>query len=194
MSRTVNGLDADRLRDTIDAIRNSPGQGQLRLSASNRWVDGTRCRTRIDGYRLGGKEQAHQQVFMVESDEPPGLLGEDRAPGATEALLYALASCLSTTLIFHATLRGIQVEELELDLEGDLDLRGLLGVTDKVRNGFDTIRLTFRITADTTVEMMQELCRLGQQYSPVYDMVTHVTPVIASVDAKPSKPGSRKAA
>ena len=194
MQQTVNGLAADKLRATIDAIRNNPERGQLTLRARNRWVNGTHCRTTIDDYQLGGKEQSHKTAFVLDADEPPALLGEDRAPGATEALLYALASCLNTTLIYHATLRGIQVEELELDLDGDLDLRGLLGITDKVRNGFDTIRVTFRIKADATVEAMQELCRLAQQHSPVYDMVTHVTPVTASVEAKQSKPGQRKTA
>ena len=86
------------------------------------------------------------------------------------------------------------MEELELELEGGMDLRGLLGVADSVRNGFDAIRVTFRIKADASREQMEELCNLACRHSPVYDMVTHVTPVHAQVEAREAKPGQKKAA
>ena len=126
---------------------------------------------------------------MLDADEPEVLLGHDRGPNATEAALYALGSCLSATFMLYASNRGIKVRELEIDLEGALDVRGILGISDSLRNGFQTINVTFRVEADATPEQIAELVELAQQRSPVFDIVTHATPVYVTIAPPPMPRG-----
>jgi uncharacterized OsmC-like protein len=91
--------------------------------------------------------------------------------------LHALAACVTTAMVYHAAARGIAIEEVESSIDGDIDLRGFRGIDPKVRNGFQKIRMNFRIKADVPDEQLQELCTIGQQYSPVFDSITHGVPV-----------------
>jgi uncharacterized OsmC-like protein len=191
--KNVNGLDAEELSGIMDTLRNNPEAARLRHRIHNRWMGGTHSRTLVDGFWLGGKEdRTRTKKFELDSGEPAPLLGEDDGPGATESLLHALASCLNATLIYHATARGVQIEELEIELEGELDLRGVLGLSDQVRNGYEGIQATFIVKADASREQIEELVHLAQKHSPVYDMVTHKTPVTAKVEIRPGS--SREAA
>ena len=115
--------------------------------------------------------------FELDADEPEILLGQDQGPNAGEYLLHALAACVTTAMVYHAAARGIAIEEVESSIDGDIDLRGFLGIDPKVRNGFQKIRMNFRIKADVPDEQLQELCTIGQQYSPVFDSITHGVPV-----------------
>jgi uncharacterized OsmC-like protein len=129
-------------------------------------------------FAAGGDEQTTRPApFVLEADEPLILLGDDSAPNATEALLHALSACLSTTFIYHAAARGIEIDELELEMEGSLDVRGVLGLSDEVRNGYEQINVTFSVKSDASPEQISELVELAQARSPVFDIVTHPTPV-----------------
>lgn len=181
----VNGLDSGRLGQTMKAVRSQPEIGRFRFRAHNRWIGGAHCQTTIRDFRAPGEEDAsHSQAFELHGDEPDMLLGQDHGPNATEALLHALAACLNTTFIFHATAKGIPIEELELELEGDINLNGFLGLRGDVRNGYEQIRVTFRVKADAPLEKIQELCELAQQRSPVFDIVTHPVPVEVTCQKK----------
>lgn len=180
--RVLNGVDVEKLKGAMDTMRSDPEAAKLRHRAHNKWVDGAHARTVITGFSLGGQEHSRARAFALDSDEPAPLLGEDHGPSATEALLYALASCLNTTFIYHASARGVKVDELEIDLEGELDLRGLLDLSDQVRNGYQQIRATFRVRADAPREQIEELVEMAQKHSPVFDMVTHATPVSAALE------------
>ncbi len=136
----------------------------------------------------GGEEARHAQAFELHGDEPTELLGDDHGPSATEALLHALAACLNTTFIYHAAARGVEIDELELELEGDLDVRGFTGVSDEVRRGYSGVRVTFRVKSDAPREKTEELVRLARKYSPVHDMVTNPTPVEARLEVKQGAP------
>ena len=120
--------------------------------------------------------------FVLESDETEILMGTDKGPNATEALLHALASCLNTTFIYHASARGIKIDKLELSLEGTIDLRGMLGLEEGVRNGFHRIDVTIRIKSDAPPEKLKELCRLAEKHSPVFDIVTNPVPVELKIE------------
>lgn len=124
--------------------------------------------------------------FVLKSDEPAILLGEDAAANPAEHLLHALAACLTTSMVYHAAARGIQIEEIESSLEGDIDLHGFLGLDPKVRKGYQGIRVNFKIKADVPVDQLQDVCRLGSGFSPVFDSVTNGVPV--SVTAEPMQP------
>jgi len=101
----------------------------------------------------------------------------DQGPSAGEYLLHALAACVTTAIVYHAAARGIAIEEIESSIDGDVDLRGFLGIDPKVRNGFEEIRMNFRIKADVPDDQLQELCMIGQQYSPVLDSISRGVPV-----------------
>jgi uncharacterized OsmC-like protein len=181
----VNGIDVQRLTNTIDAIKTNPDLAKFRFRAHNWWVDGTHARTSIRNFYGAGKEDTSRgKAFVLDADEPAVLLGEDHGPNATEALLYALASCLNTTFIYHAAARGVKVDELEIDLEGELDLRGILGLSEQVRRGYKHIAVTFRVKSDAPRDQFAELCELAQKRSPVFDMVSNPTPVSVHLETK----------
>ncbi len=123
----------------------------------------------------------HQQSFELHADEPPVLAGDDQAPNPVEHLLNALAGCMTTSMVAHAAVRGIHIEELESELEGDLDLRGFLGLSDDVPRGYTNIRVKFRVKADT--DNMERLRRLTE-YSPVFNTITQGVRVDVSVEPK----------
>lgn len=179
----VNGVKVVELEQIIEEFKKDAGKAKLKARAHNQWVNGGHCRSRIKDFNVGGEEDATRSgAFTLEADEPEPMLGENHGPTATEAALHALASCLNTTFIYHAAAKGIEIKELELELEGDLDLRGFLGVDPKVRNGYTTIHVTFRVKSDAPREKIEELMKLAQRRSPVFDIVTHETPVEASLE------------
>jgi len=179
---TVNGLDVDTLCKTIDQARQDPDFLNYQIRASHRWIEGAHCRTTIQNFSLGGREDtSRSEPFVLEGDEPTALLGTNKGPNATEALLHSLAACLSTSFMYHASLQGVQVEELELHLEGDIDLRGFVGADLIVPKGFRAIRVNFRVKADAPEEKILQLCELAQKHSPVYDTITRPVQVTASL-------------
>lgn len=174
----VNGVDVSGLFTTVDTIREKPGLAKFTFRARNRWIDGGHNQTSIKDFCGAGEENTSRpQPFVLDADEPPVLLGEDRGANPVEYVLTALAGCLTTSLVFHAAARGIKLDEVESQLEGDLDLHGFLGMSDEVRNGYDNVRVTFRVKGDATQEQLEELVRLAQERSPVFDIVSHPVPV-----------------
>jgi uncharacterized OsmC-like protein len=130
---------------------------------------------------------------VCDADEPAALLGTNRGASPVEHVLTALSSCLTSSLIYHAAARGIKIDQLESELEGDLDLRGFLGLSDNVRNGYKNIRVTFRIKSDAPQDQLQELVALAQKRSPVFDIVSNPVPVQVTL-AKEEAEQLRKAA
>jgi uncharacterized OsmC-like protein len=173
----INGVDRDKLFGTVDLIKGTPGLAKFRFKVRNEWQDGGHNRSTIQTFFGAGTDFEHPIKFELDTDEPAVLLGQDQGPNAGEYLLHALASCITTTMVYHAAARGIAIEELESSVDGDIDLRGFLGLDPKVRKGFQEIRMNFRIKADVPDDQLQELCLLGQQYSAVLDSITHGVPV-----------------
>lgn len=184
-NRVLNGVDVEKLSAAMDDMKQNPAHARLTHRAHNKWIDGANARTVIKNFSLGGQNFSHSKPFTLESDEPASLVGQDLGPSATEALLYALASCLNTTFIYYAAIRDVKVEELELDLEGEIDLRGLLDKSDQVRNGYEEIRITFKIKSDAPRQQIEELIQTAQRHSPVFDMVSNKTPVSARLEFSP---------
>jgi len=175
--QTINGVDVDQLRETLGNIGKDPGLAKAKFRATNRWRNGGHTTTTIHDFYSARQNFVHEHDFKLDADEPPLLLGEDKGANPVEYVLTALSSCLTTALIYHAAAQGITLDEVESELEGDLDLRGFLGLSEKVRNGYENIRVTFRIKADAPQEKLDELVRLAQQRSPVFDIVTNPVPV-----------------
>ncbi|HEY9436191.1 MAG TPA: OsmC family protein [Blastocatellia bacterium] len=177
-NRNINGVDVDQLFSTIDAIKETPGLAKFEFRANNRWINGGHNRTSVkDFYGAGREDASRKQTFVFDNDEPVVLLGEDNGANPVEFVLHALAGCLTTSLVYHAAAQGIKIDAVESTFEGDLDLRGFLGMNEDVRNGYEDIRVTFKIKADAPEEKLKELCELAQKRSPVFDIVTNRVPV-----------------
>jgi uncharacterized OsmC-like protein len=178
----VNGVDLTRLTDTIEAVKAAPEVGRFKFRIRNRWIGGGQNRSKVQQFSAGGKETQHKTDLTLEADEPEVLLGADNGANPVEHLLHALASCVTTSMIYHAAARGIAVEQVESSLEGDLDLRGFLGLAPKVRKGYQQIRLKLSIKADVTDQELRDLASLGPDFSPVFDSITKGVPIAVSTE------------
>ena len=178
----VNGVNVDDLSATIDVIKATPAIARFNFRIRNVWQGASRnCSTASDFYGAG-QEQSRKRPFALQADEPPVLLGTDSAANPVEHLLHALASCLTTSMVYHAAARNIQIEEVESTFEGDIDLHGFLDLDPKVRKGYQGIRVKFKIKADVPDEKLYELAELGTGHSPVFDSLTRGVPVFVSAE------------
>jgi uncharacterized OsmC-like protein len=180
-SLTVNGIHMETLQGTVHAIEQEPDLGKCRFRASNTWLGGNHNRTTVTGFYGAKQEIAHKQQFELHADEPPILAGGDQGANPVEHLLNALAACVTTSMVAHAAVRGIHIEELESELEGDIDLNGFLGLANDVPKGFTSIRVNFKVKAD--IDNMERLKRLTT-YSPVLNTITQGASVDIQVEAK----------
>ena len=173
----INGANVDQLLETMNHIKEQPELAKFKFRATNEWVDGGHSRTTIKSfYGAGQEDTSRSEPFVLDGDEPPVLLGENHAPNAVETVLHALASCISVGFIYNAAAQGIKVDDLKMDVEGDMDLHGFLGLSDNVRPGYENIRLNYRIKADAPEEKLKELCDHVQKTSPVLDMMQKSVP------------------
>jgi uncharacterized OsmC-like protein len=180
-THTINGIDVERLSGTIDHIVHDPALARFQFRAQNKWIDGGHNRSTIkEFYGAGQEDTSRTEPFVLDVDEPPVLLGENRGPNAGEYVLHALAACLTGTLVYHAAARGIALEGLECTIEGDADLQGFLGLDESVRPGFEKVRVAFKATGDFDDEQLAELASLTR-YSPVRDIVSNPVPVAIEV-------------
>jgi uncharacterized OsmC-like protein len=182
IDRVRNGVDSEQLYGTLDAITAEPELGVFQFRAHNQWVAGAHNRSSIQVFYGAGQENVSRaEAFTVDAGEPAVRLGTDTGPNPAEFLLHALAACLTTTLVYTAAARKITLTEVESILEGDMDIRGALGLSDEVRNGFTKIRVTFVIEGDAPDETLRELVERAQLRSAVFDMVSNGVPVEVSV-------------
>lgn len=179
-----NGVDVQALLGTIDAIKEDPGLARFTFRASTRWQEGTHSTAAVGRFLQAGREdETRQQPFVLEGDEPPVLLGHNLGPNAVELLLAALGFCYSVGYIANAAARGIEIEEMSYELEGDIDLRAFLGISDEERPGFTEIRAKARVKASgATEEELKELCAYVQDTSPVKDVLVNPVPVKTTIE------------
>jgi uncharacterized OsmC-like protein len=175
--KIVNGVKVDELFGTIENIKKAPVIAKFKFRANNKWIEGGHNRTTINHFYGTQKDHAHAKPFELDADEPPLLLGQDKGPNPVEYALTALAACVTTSLVYHAAAKGIILNSVESRLEGDIDLRGFLGLSKDVPKGYKEIRMYFKIDADVPDEQLEELVQLGPTYSPVYDTITRAVPV-----------------
>jgi len=175
----VNGVNVEQLFDTIEAIKSDPELAKFKFRATNRWIDGTNNRATVKDFYGARKEDHSRAPWVFEIDEPPVLCGNNLAANPVEYLLVALSGCLTTSLVAHAAARGIKVNKVESRYEGELDLRGFLGISEDVPVGYRTIRLYFKVDADISEAEKKELVAMAQKYSPVFNSIAK--PVAVSV-------------
>lgn len=188
MKKILNGIDVNQLNETIEKIKADPGLARFTFRAETTWVNGAQCRTKIQGFSGAGSEDtSRSRPFLLASDEPTVLLGSDTGPNAVEMILTGLGSCLAVGFAYHAAAAGIRVESLDLEMEGDIDLQGFLGISDKVRPGYQDIRLSCRVKSDAPRERVMELLEHVRRTSPVMDIVRNAVPVTVKIERKESE-------
>jgi uncharacterized OsmC-like protein len=180
-STGLNGVDTPALFATLDAVREHPELARFQFRSTTRWIDGTHNRSTVHGYYGAGDEQTHQHEFAVDADHPAVLVGEDRGPTPAELVLQALGSCLMSGLANIAAARGIRLGAVTARVEGDINLLGILGLDEQVRNGYEDIRVTFSVEGDAEAEALAALVQQARRRSAVYDVLTNGVPVTMSV-------------
>jgi uncharacterized OsmC-like protein len=178
----LNGINIPQLQETVSLIQAQPALARFQFQFTNRWLNGPRTRSTVRSFYGAGQTHQHATPIELNTDEPPVLLGSDGNANPGEHLMHALAACVTSAIVYHAAARGIAIEKIESTIEGDVDLRGFLGLDASIRNGFEQIRMKLKIKADVPEAELQELCDLGPKYSPVFDSVANGLPVHVSAE------------
>ena len=182
--KQLNGVNVQQLVDTVNAVKADPDIARFRFRTETDWIEGGHSRTKIQGfYGAGQEDTSRTKPFIIDGDEPPVLLGGNAGANAVEAVLHALASCLAVGFVYNAAARGITVESLGFRLEGDLDLHAFLGLSDRIRPGYQNIKVTYRVKADAPREQIVELCNYVQKTSPVLDIIRNPVPVTVALES-----------
>ena len=179
---TRNGVDTEKMFATLDLIKQQPELAKFQFRATNRWIHGAHNRSTIQGfYAAGGEDESREEEFQLDAGEPAILLGTDTGPNPAEYLLHALAACLTTSIVYVAAARKVELTSVESSLTGEMDVRGALGVDPEPRNGFERIGVSFRVQGNASPEKLREVVERASQRSAVYDMVTNGVPVHVGV-------------
>jgi len=177
-----NGVDTATLFATLDAVKGDTELAKFQFRATNRWLTGTHNRSTIHGYHGAKQEMTHQQPFTFDADHPPVLVGGDNGPTPVEYLLHALAACLTAGIANIAAARGVTLTEVTSTVTGDIDLLGILGLSEGVRNGYQQIKIDFTIRGDDP-EKLRSVVEQSRRRSAVFDVLTNGVPVSINVDA-----------
>ncbi|MCF6371370.1 OsmC family protein [Rhizobium halophilum] len=161
-----NGIDVAALRDVAAVIASDPAKGAARFNVRTLWEGATRSRSTVNGYELGG--QLIERRFEIETDEPLELLGGNSAPNPQELLMAAVNACMTVGYVANAAMMGVTLSHLEIELEGMLDLRGFLGLSDDIPAGYRSLEYTVRISGDGTPEQFTSIHEAVMRTSPNY--------------------------
>jgi uncharacterized OsmC-like protein len=175
-----NGVNVQALLDAREALKGAPEAAKFTWRATCKWQNGTHSTSNVQGFFGLGQEQTHKTETSFEADHPEIFASEDKGVTPVEYLLVGLASCLTAGVAAVAQNRGIQLRSVESRVEGLMDIRGILGVDSEVRNGYDDIKVTFKIDADASKKDIEALVAQSQKRSAVYDVITN--PVNVSVE------------
>ena len=172
-----NGVNVEALLEAREALRSAPEAAKFTWRASCKWQNGTHSRTAIKGFHGLGQEQKHRTEFSFDADHPEIFASEDHSITPVEFMLVGLASCLTAGVAAVAQNRGIQLRSVEAKVEGTMDIQGILGIDSDVRNGYDDIKVTFKIDADASKKEIEAIVAQSQKRSAVYDVITNPTNV-----------------
>lgn len=176
-----NGVNVEALLGAKAALTEAPEAAQFTWRASNEWIKGTHSRSTVSGFFGLGQEHEHRQPYSVEGDHPLIFASEDNGATPTEAVLMALASCLTAGVASVATHRGVQLRSVTATIEGGMDLAGILGIDSDIRNGFNGIKVTYTIDADASKADIEAIVAQSQKRSAVFDIVANPTNIQVEV-------------
>jgi len=178
----LNGVDTPALMSTIGAVGAQPELAKFKFRNTNEWISGTHSRSTMDGFHGAGGEHAHKVSYTADGDHPAVLCGADNAPTPVEWVLHALATCLTAGIGNIAAARGVKLTRVKSTIEGDIDLRGILGISDQVRNGYRDLNVRFEIEGDAPPETLAAIVEQSRARSAVFDVLTRGVPVSVNVD------------
>lgn len=181
---TTNGVDTSALFQALDAVRAQPEAAKFQFRASNRWVSGTHSRSTIDGFFGLGSEQVHTEARDFDADHPEQLVGSDQGPTPAEYVLHALAACITAGIGNVAAARGVALTRVESHVTGDIDLMGVLGLDETVRNGYQRITIQVAIEGEAGAEDLRRIVERSVARSAVFDALTNGTRVDVAVEAR----------
>lgn len=175
-----NGVNTQILNTVFESMRNHPGMAKATFSVKSEWNGGFSVATTASkGFRMGGQNIQRNTEYNAQYDFPNQLSGEGRGPTVCESCMGSLAACLTQTIVAHATFRGIHIDRIDIDVEGDVDLRGFTGISNDVRPGAQQFRVNMNIKSNTaTKEQINELREIGKRFSPAFDTLTNGTSVV----------------
>jgi uncharacterized OsmC-like protein len=176
-----NGVNVGALLEAREALRGAPEAAKFKWRASCKWQNGTHSVSTVHQFHGLGEEQTHRTVFRFEADHPQVFASEDLGATPVELVLVGLASCLMAGVAAVAQNRGIQLRSVEAEIEGAMDIQGILGIDSDVRNGYDDIKVKFNIDADASQQDIEALVAQSQKRSAVYDIITNPTDVTVEV-------------
>ena len=179
----MNGVDTPTLFATIHAVREQPELARFTFRASNQWLKGTHSRGRCEAFDGAGGTHQHLSEYGFDADHPEVLVGTGMGPTPVEFLLHGLAACLTAGIGNIASARGIELESVESTIEGNIDLRGILGLSDDVRNGYQDIQANFRIKGNAPADELEKIVAQSMARSAVYDVLTNGVPISINVEA-----------
>jgi uncharacterized OsmC-like protein len=182
--KTVNGVNVEQLFNSIETFKQQPQLAKFKFRAVNQWASGTHNRATVKDFYGPGREDTSRDPVVFDLDEPPVLLGNNLGTNPVEYLLVALSGCLTTSMVAHASAKGIELRGVKSRYEGDIDLRGFLGISPEVKVGYEQIRVYFTIEADISDEQKGELVRMAQKYSPVFNTIFNPTKVSVQLDKR----------
>ena len=165
-TKRVNGLDVDYLMETIDAVAADPGKGIVSFNVKSAWKGQTKSEHKVESYQLGG--ETIRRSFAIQCDEPVELCGENTAANPQELLMSALNACMMVGYVAGCAMRGITLEQLLLETQGELDLRGFLGIDEKVKPGYDALQVKVTIRGNGTPAQYREVHESVLKTSPNY--------------------------
>ena len=180
----INGIEVSRLIEIINVIQKNPYLARFQFRAKNTWMNGGHSRSIIKSFYGGEREDNTRNApYIFENDQPLILLGSDKGANPLEYILNALAGCITDSIVYNASMKGIQIDELESELEGNFNLRNLFINQDDIDNPEDNIKVKIRISGNDLLEDEKSfLCDLGKRSSLVYKVITNAIPVEVSVE------------
>lgn len=182
--KTVNDLNVEQLFSSIETFTQNPELAKFTFRATNQWAGGTHSRASVKDFYGPGREDTSREATVFDLDEPPVLLGQNLGINPVEYLLVALSGCLTTAMVAHAAAKGIKLRGVASRYEGDIDLRGFLGISPDVKVGYEQIRVYFSIDADISDAQKEELVRMAQKYSPVFNTIANPTMVSVRLEQR----------
>jgi uncharacterized OsmC-like protein len=166
----INGIRVQAIQEMVAAVKTQPQVAAASFSATTTWKKGFHSEATIKAFPLGGarNETSRHQPFKVEGDHPAELLGTDSGPTSVELLLAALGHCLASGWAVYGASMGISVESLRIEVDGGIDLQGMLGLPEPgmVQPGFQTIRAAYYVTSSAPREHLEQLAKMSEDLSP----------------------------
>jgi uncharacterized OsmC-like protein len=175
------GVNVNTVENAVKTIEEKPELAKFKFRLRNNCISGGHNHSTVNSFYGTNQEISHLNSFELDCDDPPVLASKNLGANPVKNLLNALAGCLTSTLVYHAAIRGIKIEELESELEGDIDLRGFLGLSKEVRRGYENVRVEFNVKTDAeNLDRLKALSKL----SPVFDVTSNGTNVDVQIESK----------